>query len=292
MRALVTGATGNVGAHVVRELREHGVEPRAFVRDRGKAERMLGDDVELAVGSFSDRVSLERALQGVDGLFLACANVPDQVEYECAAIDAALAAGVSRIVKLSGPRTAVDSWVLFERWHGEIERHLFASGVPWVVLRPSAYMTNLLGSADTVRHIGKLIAPAGAARITYVDPRDVAASAAATLAVAGHEDSIYTVTGPEAITYERIARELSAATGRTIEYVDVPYEAAREAMREAGLPPMMADSIVDVFVTQQAGSQAETTDTVRTVTGRDPRTFARFAREYAAVFGAPVAAAS
>jgi uncharacterized protein YbjT (DUF2867 family) len=153
-------------------------------------------------------------------------------------------------------------------------------------------MTNLLGSADTVRHIGKLIAPAGAARITYVDPRDVAASAAATLAVAGHEDSIYTVTGPEAITYEQIAQELSAATGRTIEYVDVPYEAAREAMREAGLPPLMADSIVDVFVTQQAGSQAETSDAVRALTGRDPRTFAQFAREHSAVFGAPVATAS
>jgi uncharacterized protein YbjT (DUF2867 family) len=292
MRALVTGATGNVGAHVVRELREHGVEPRAFVRDREKAAGLLGDDVELAVGSFSDRASLDRALQGVEGMFLACANVPDQVEYECAAIDAAHAAGVSRIVKLSGPRAAVDSWVLFERWQGEIERHLFASGVPWVVMRPSAYMTNLLGSADTVRHIGKLIAPAGAARITYVDPRDVAASAAATLAVAGHEDSIYTVTGPEAITYEQIAQELSAATGRTIEYVDVPYEAAREAMREAGLPPLMADSIVDVFVTQQAGSQAETSDAVRALTGRDPRTFAQFAREHSAVFGAPVATAS
>ena len=125
-----------------------------------------------------------------------------------------------------------------------------------------------------------------------MDPRDVAAAAAATLAVAGHEGSAYTITGPEAITYDQIAQELSAATGRTIEFVDIPYEAAREAMREAGLPPMIADSIVDVFVTQQAGSMTRTTDAVRTLTGREPRTFASFAHEHAALFGAAVAAAS
>jgi uncharacterized protein YbjT (DUF2867 family) len=292
MRALVTGATGNVGAHVVRELREHGVEPRAFVRDREKAERMLGEDVELAVGSFADRDSLARALDGVEGVFLACANVRDQVEYECAAIDAARAAGVRRVVKLSGPRAAVDSWVLFERWHGEIERHLSASGVPSVVLRPSAYMTNLLGSADVVRHTGRLFAPAGTARITYVDPRDVGATAAAALAVEGREGSTYTVTGPEAVTYEQIARDLSAATGRTVEYVDIPYDAARDAMLQAGLPPMMADSIVDLFVVKQAGGMAQPSDAVRALTGRDPRTFAQFAREHASLFGSPVAAAS
>ena len=291
MRALVTGATGAVGSHVVRELREHGIEPRAFVRDREKAGRMLGEDVELAVGSFEDRGSLDRALDGVDGLFLACANVSEQVEHECAAIDAATAAGVRRIVKLSGPRAAVDSWVLFERWHGEIERHLLGSGVPWVLLRPSAYMTNLLGSADAVRHTGKLFAPAGTARITYVDPRDVAAAAAAALAVEAHEGSTYTVTGPEAITYEQIARDLSAATGRQIEYVDIPYDAAREVMLGAGLSQMMADSIVDTFLRMQEGAMADATEAVRTLTGREARTFGHFAREHAAQFGATAAVA-
>jgi uncharacterized protein YbjT (DUF2867 family) len=286
MKVLVTGATGNVGSHVVRALRKHGLEARAFVRDGDKAVRMLGEYVQLAVGDFADQSSLERALSGTDAMFLACGNHPGQVEHECAAIDAARAAGVRRVVKLSGPSAAVDSPLLFERWHGEIERHLIGSGVPYVMLRPSAYMTNLLGSAEAIKHTGKLFAPAGSARIAYIDPYDVAAVAAATLATHWHTGMTYTLTGPRAITYTQIAQDLSAAVGREIQYVEVPDEAARQNMLEAGLPPMVADTIVEVFASYRAGAQTRTTDTVRALTAHEPRSFAQFAREHAAAFGA------
>jgi uncharacterized protein YbjT (DUF2867 family) len=214
MKVLVTGATGTVGAHVVRELRKRNVAVRAFVRDQPKAAQMLGHEVELAVGDFADRGSIERALDGADALFLACANVPAQIAYENSAIDAAQAAGIKRIVKLSGPDAAVDSSLLFERWHGEIERHLLRSGVPWVLLRPSAYMTNLLAYAEAITHTGRIFAPAGTAMITYIDPRDVAAAAAVTLATDRSTGRVYKLTGPQAITYEHIAQDLSEALGR------------------------------------------------------------------------------
>ena len=217
-------------------------------------------------------------------MFLACGNHPAQVEHECVAIDAARAAGVRRVVKLSGPSADVDSSLLFERWHAEIERHLVGSGVPYVMLRPSAYMTNLLGNAEAIKHTGKLFAPAGSARIAYIDPVDVAEVAAATLATHGHAGMTYTLTGPRAITYWQIAQDLSAAVGREIQYVDVPDEAARQNMVESGLPPMVADTIVEVFASYRAGAQARTTDTVLALTGHAPRSFAQFAREHAAAF--------
>jgi uncharacterized protein YbjT (DUF2867 family) len=291
MKVLVTGATGNVGAQVVRVLGERGVATRAFVRDPGKATSMFGGDVELAVGDFADPESLRRALHGVDRLFLACGNVAGQVEYECAAIDAAKAAGVSGVVKLSSPDPAVDSPLIFDRWHGEIERHLVSSGLPWVLLRPRTYMTNLLAYAETIRQTGTLFAPAGAARITFVDPVDVGAAAAAALVDDGHEGSSYTLTGPEAIGFERIARELSelAPAGDRVEYVDIPDDAARAALLDAGLPGFVADFVVGVFQSQRTGSMSETTDAVRALTGREPRTIGQFLRAHATAFGVEAA---
>ena len=280
MTILVTGATGNVGGHVVRALSERGVAVRAFVRDPERAAGVLGPEVELAAGS------LEQSLAGVDRVFLACGNSPGQVAFECAAVDAAAAAGVSRVVKLSGPDAAVDSPLIFERWHGEIERHLAASGLPRVLLRPRTYMTNLLAYARTVAETGMLFAPAGTAKISFVDPRDVGEAAAVCLTGEGHEGRTYTLTGPEAITFERVAAELSAACGRTITYVSVGDDEARQAMTAAGLPPMVADAIVAIFAAQRQGAMADTTGTLRSLLRREPRGIADFARDHAGMFRA------
>src|SRR4028119_327754 len=113
MKVLVTGATGNVGSRVVGELRDLGVPVRAFVRDADMAATMLGDGIEIAAGDFSDAASVRRALEGVEGVFLACANDPRQVEDEAGGVDAAAGAGVRRIVKLSALGAEVGSPVAF-----------------------------------------------------------------------------------------------------------------------------------------------------------------------------------
>jgi uncharacterized protein YbjT (DUF2867 family) len=289
MNILVTGATGTVGAHVVRALDGRGATQRVLVRDPDKAAAVLGTGIDTTVGDLADPASLARAFDGVDRLFLACGNEPGQVERECAAIDAARDAGVGLVVKLSGPRADVESPLLFERWHGQIERHLVATGLPSVLLHPTAFMTNLLAFAGTIAETGMLFAPAGTARIAFVDPRDVAAAAVAALVEEGHRGRAFRLTGPAAITYEQIAATLSATTGRSIRYVDVPDDAARQSMVEAGLPPMVADAIVAVFASQRAGAMDQVTTGVRTLTGWEPRNFAQFARDHAALFGGEVA---
>ena len=148
MRVLVSGATGNVGSRVVQELRGRGVSIRAFVRDPAKAAEKLGDGAELARGDFSDTASLHRALKGVDHLFLTSADGPQKVAHETAVIDAAAAAGVSQVVKLSTLGAQVGSPLPPFDWHGRIEQHLCRSEVPAVVLRASFYMSNLLGAAE------------------------------------------------------------------------------------------------------------------------------------------------
>lgn len=285
-KMLVTGATGNVGARVVHELQDHGLSVRAFVRDPGKARVMLGGDVEVAAGDFSDAASVSRALEGVDAVFLACANDPRQVEHETGVIDAAAGAGVGRIVKLSALGAGAGSPVAFWDWHGRIEEHLRASEVPFVVLRPAFSMANLLASAEGVRHQGVLFAPAEGARVAMVDPGDVAEAAAVALSTDGHEGQTHVLTGPEAITFERVAEKLSIVTGRGIRFVAAPDGAARQALVETGVPGFVAGQIVAVFGLLRQGAQERTTDAVRALTGREPRTFARFACDHAGLFHA------
>ena len=287
-KILVTGATGNVGSRVVQELRDRGVPVRAFVRDPGKAAMMLGDDIELALGDFGDEGSIQNALDGVDGVFLACSNQPRQVEYETRVIDAAQEVGVRRIGKLSALGAEVGSPVAFWDWHARIENHLKASGVPSVVLRPTFSMANLLASAEAIKYTGKLFAPAADAGISMVHPQDVAAVASIALVEGGHDGRTYTLTGPEAITFGQVAGYLWGALGREIEYLNVPDEAALHSMTEQGLPEFVAEQIVTVFGILRGGAQERTTDTVRTLTGRNPHSFAEFASEHAPLFAAPV----
>lgn len=244
-KVLVTGATGNVGTQVVRELQARGASVRAFVRDPNAAAARLGD-VELAVGDFGDPDALRRTLVGVDQVFLTAADGPQKVAHETAMIDAAAAAGVERIVKLSAIGAQVGSALPAFGWHGEIEAHLERSSVPSVVLQSSFFMTNLLMVAGRVATMGQLGAPSNDARVAMIDPKDVAAAAAAVLADNGHEGRTYQLTGGEAITFADVAQALSGAIGRPVEFVNVPEEAAPAAFQGAG-PEWLVKQFLGVF---------------------------------------------
>lgn len=286
---LVTGATGRTGSEVVRALLDKGGAVRAFVRDPDKAQRLFGDAVELTVGDFADPASVQASLEGVEQVFLSGADDPRRVEWETAAIDMAASSGVRRIVKLTSIEAEPGSPAAFWDWHGRIEHHLRAAEIPAVVLRSNFFMSNLLTAAEQIAREGRFYAPAGAARIAMVDPRDVGAAAAAVLTTAGHHDPTYVLTGPEAITHTQVATELSAATHEAVEFVDVPDEAARQSMTRAGVPDVVARHVVEVYAMLRRGAGERVTATVESLTGRSPRDFASFARDHAHFF-TPVAA--
>jgi uncharacterized protein YbjT (DUF2867 family) len=283
MTVLVLGATGNVGSKVVAELIALGTPVRAFARDREKAVATVGPDVEVAIGDFDDDASVRRALEGVDAVLITASDGPRKVEHESNLIDIVAADGAQRVVKLSTVGAGTASGPQFVA-HGRIEEHLASSGLRSVLLRSSFYMTNLLGSAETMKETGKLFAPAGGVRVAMIDPRDVAAVAARALITDAHEGKTYVLTGPEALTFEDVATGLTVATGRTIEFVDVPEDAARGQMIEAGMPDWMAELILAAFKALRDGIAADTSDAVRELTGSEPRSFADFARDHAALF--------
>jgi uncharacterized protein YbjT (DUF2867 family) len=283
---LVTGATGNVGSAVVAELTAKGTPFRAFVRDEQRARARLGSDVELAVGDFDDPGSIARALDGVEAVFLSSADQPNKVAHETAVIDAARAAGVRRIVKTSTVGAEAVSPLPPFDWHGRIEAHLEASGIPSVVLHSYFYMTNLLSSAEPVRQMGKLFAPLGGAKIAMIDPRDTGAVAAVALTDDEYDGKILDLSGPETITYEQVAEELSATTGGSVEFVNIPDAAARETFVQMGFPDWLLAHFDHLFPLLRSGVVAQPTDTVRAVTGREPRSFAQWASDHADAFRA------
>jgi uncharacterized protein YbjT (DUF2867 family) len=284
-RILVTGATGTVGAHVVRELQSRAADVRAFVRDPGAAAAVLGD-VEVAVGDFDDPASLRRAMEGVDRVYLCAADGPRKVAHESAVIDIAAEAGVERIVKLSAMHADPESALPAYRWHGEIEAHLIRSGIPAVILRPAFFMTNLLMIAGGVAQTGMLYAPTAGRRVAMIDIRDVAAVAAVTLLADehdGHAGQTYDLTGPP-ITFADVAVALTDATGRPVGSVDLTEEQARTRFEEAALPDWLAAHLAGVFGVIRAGGFERATDDVRVILGRPARDISAFARELAAAF--------
>jgi len=283
---LVTGATGNVGSAVVAELSARGIPCRAFVRDPGQAAERLGPDVALAVGDFNDAASLARAMEGADAIFLSSADHPGKVGHETAVIDVAVAAGVRKIVKASTVAAEIGSPRPPFDWNARIEKHLRESAVESVVLQSYFYMTNLLASAATVAKRGMLIAPLGGAKIAMIDPRDTGATGAVALTTGDYDGSTLTLSGPEAVTYDEVAKELASAIGGTVEFVPVPDEAARQSFEQMGLPAWLVTHFAHLFPFLRDGAQAQPTDTVRAVTGREPRGVATWVRDHAALFRA------
>lgn len=281
---LVTGATGNAGLEVVRALRQRRASVRAFVREPVEACRKLGDDVQLVPGDFAEPRSVRAALEGVEAVFLSGADDPRRVGWETDLIDTASAVGVGRIVKLSGIGAAPGSPVGPWDWHGQIERHLLDSDVPSVVLRASFFMSNVLAGAGQIAADGPLAAPAGEARIAMVDPRDVGTCAATALTTAGHDGHTFVLTGPRAIAFADVAREISAVAGREVAYIDLPDEAARQGLVDAGTPSPLAGQIIAIFAALRRGAAEQVTDDVRSLTGRPPADIATFIRRHAHLF--------
>ena len=275
---LVVGATGNVGAHVVRRLVAMGERPRALVRDPDKARDRLGGQVEQVVGDVDRASTLLPAFTGVDRVFVVTTQSDRQVEQEQAVIDTASRAEVRHIVKLSVFRADDNSPLQIARQHRQAERALERSGLSFTILRPPFFMQNLLGM---VRN-GAIFTAALDGRVTMIDARDVADVAVAALE-GGHEGRTYTPTGPEALSFDDVARILSQQTGAQIRHVHVSPEDVGQALRERGMANWYADDMAKLHGMLADGYEEVITDDVRMVTGIEPRPLERFAEDFSVV---------
>lgn len=282
---LLVGGNGTVGRHVVAELVERGAPARALVRSRARATAVEGTGLPMAVGDLADPASLDAALDGVDRVFLSSSPSRRVAELHGNLVDAARRAGVRHVVRVSALGASPRSPNELLRGHADAEAHLEASGVGFTHLRPAWFMQNLLGYAPWIAAHGELAVPIGRGTLAMIDTRDVARVAAAALTANGHEGRTYRLTGPEALSFERVAAVLSEVLGRPIRHRDLPPEEARRGMVAGGMPEWLADGVLGLFRYAPIDPPAEVTGDVEAVTGVPATPLAAFVRDHAAELG-------
>jgi len=282
---LVTGATGVNGKALLSRLSANHVAVRALVRNPAKAEALAAlPHVEIAQGDMARPETLAAALRDVDRAMLISSSDPMMLDVQSNFIDAAAKAGVRHVVKLSGIMPELDSAFRFARMHGEIEKRLEASGMAFTHLRAGEFMTAYFRQVPSIGAKGAMFLPMEDARIASIDVADIAEIAASVLTSSGHEGKTYPLTGPQALTMTEVAEKLSTATGKTIRYINVPPEAARQAQLANGMPPYLADALFELFAERRNGKEAKVWPDAATLLGRPPSSFDEFAQRNAAVF--------
>ena len=210
---MVVGATGTVGREVVRRLTETGARPLALVRP-GRGEQLVEEGVGHVTADLDRPDGIDAALDGVDRLFLLTRQTGRQLAQEEAVIAAAARAGIGRVVKLSVFRADETSPLQIARQHRRAERALQDSGLQHTVLRPVFFMQNLFAMVRD----GTIATAAGDGRVAMIDARDIAAAAVAALTTVPARGRVYTLTGPDAVSFDQVAQVIGRQTGRAVRH--------------------------------------------------------------------------
>lgn len=270
MTILVTGATGNVGRHIVAQLAEGGESVRALTRRPDRAQ--LPDGAVAVQGDLTDLDSMRAAMEGCEAVhfitFDGATGAPLQNGAELVAL--AEASGVQRISVLGG-------W-----FESTLEPALRAGSIPWAQLAPVEYMTNAFEWAPEVaqhRRVRTLADWPSA----MIHAGDIAAVAVVLLTEDGHDGQVYYLTGPEALTPAERAARLGEALGEDVEWIHLDEDEEVERLRAFGY-----DEAYVAFGLELAKNPPEVgqivQDTVTRLTGQPGRTFAQWARENVEAF--------
>lgn len=276
---LITGASGTVGRAVLEEIRKTGKPFKAMYRSEEDAKKAPAGTASV-IADFSDNNSLNKALVGVDMLFLVCSPIPQLVEFESNVIESCKKSGAPHVV-LNSALGAGDYTKSFPSWHRKVEDRLRDSGLSYTIFRPNGFFQNIVAySAPTIRTQGAFYAAMGNAKTSLLDVRDVAAAAAKALVSPGdHSGQTYELMGPEALSNYDIAERISRITGREVKYVDLPEATQRKSMLDAGMPAWQVTALLDLQAYYVTGKCAAVTDVLPNLLGRPPITVDQFLNE-------------
>jgi len=271
MTIVVTGATGHLGRLTVDALLDRGV-PAADIRALGRSEERLAPlaarGLQTAVIDFEKPETLDAAFAGADALLLVSGSeVGQRIPQHRNAIDAAVRAGVGRLVYTSAPH-ADDTDLVLAPEHAETEKLLAASGLPVTVLRNNWYTENYTGQLDVAAATGELVGSAATGRVASASRKDYAEAAAVVLTTDGHDGAVYELAGDVAWTFDDLAAAIGELLGRPVAYRSVTPEEHGAALREAGLDEGTAGFVVALDGNIRDGALADAPGTLSELIGR------------------------
>lgn len=286
---LVTGASGNIGSEVVKQLLDvaPAVNIKAAVHSRQNVKKVKdGDRVKVIQIDYNESDTLREALKDVDKLFLLTPDVPNAPDLASNAVTEAKKAGIRHIVKQSVMGADLEADVGTMRLHRQVEDIIEQSGIPFTFLRPNEFMQNFVNfHSPSIKGNNAFYIPLEDAKVSLVDVRDIAAVTVKSLIDEDkHKNKMYLITGPEALSYHQVAEILSNATGRKINYVNISDEEARAAMKEIGMNDWLINTVSELSEYFRKGKASEISSAVEEVTGGKPISFSQFANDYAEAF--------
>lgn len=278
-KILVTGITGNVGSLVGKHLKEAGAEFKAGVRNVEKAKKKGLEDIEYVTFDFEDEKTFDKALEGVDKIFLMRPPaVSDAKKYVKPFIDKAKGKEIEHIVFLS--LMGIEHNPIPP--HYKIEKFILKSNIPYTFLRPSFFMQNLdTTHREDIKERDDIFIPAGKSKSSFIDTRDIGEAAAKVLMESGHENKAYTLTGGEALNYYEVAEVFSKVLKRKITYSNPSVFKFRKVMIDRGVKKDFANVMVGLYMSTRMGMAKNVTKDLEKLLGRKPGTMEEYIEDYA-----------
>lgn len=271
MTTLITGATGQLGRLTIDSLLARGADPQSIVagaRDVSKATDLADRGIRVVALDYDDAASVTAALDGVDSvLLISGSEVGRRTPQHKAVIDAAKAAGVSKLVYTSAPKATTSDLVLAPE-HKATEELIAASGVPAVILRNNWYSENYLGNLAQAAESGVFAASVGDGKVASASRRDFADAAAAVLLEDGHIGEVYELAGDVAWDFAELAAAIAEVVGRPVEYKALSTEEHAAVLAAAALDEDTIGFVTALDAGIRSGALADTDGTLARLIGR------------------------
>ncbi|RLD64299.1 MAG: hypothetical protein DRI84_08820 [Bacteroidetes bacterium] len=275
-KILVTGATGNIGSEIVKQLEAKNAN---FVAATTNGESLIG--IETVKFNFADNDSVKNALKDITTLFLLLPSHPEAAAWGENVINMAKESGVKHIVRSSGMFSNANSDLLIEKLLGSTDKFLKESGINYTITAPSSFMQNFNTQIVNDYKAGAIYQAADNAKISWVDTRDIAAvNVEALLNPEKYMNQTLTITGSESLNYQEAINQMNEVLGKDVKYFAIPNEAAEKAMSDMHFTQFVIDLLISLNNSIKEGRFVETTNTIEVVLGRKAITFNQFVNEY------------